>query len=65
MPTLEAVLGRDDLLGLDVTTVIPEPAMASHVPAPAALLLLHETSLTDAHEQVRRLNTAVPAQTAT
>jgi FMN-dependent NADH-azoreductase len=63
VPTLEAVLGRDDLLGLDVTTVIPELTMAPHVPAPAALLPLHEASLADAHEQIRRLNTAVPAQT--
>ncbi|MFJ9909181.1 hypothetical protein ACIRVK_41225 [Streptomyces sp. NPDC101152] len=64
VPTLEAVLGRDDLLGLDVTTVIPELTMAAHVPAPAALLALHEASLADAHEQAGRPATAIPSQTA-
>jgi FMN-dependent NADH-azoreductase len=59
VPTLEALLGRDDLLGLDVTTVIPELTMAPVTPAFASLLPLHEESLTAAHAQVRDLATAL------
>lgn len=59
MPTLEAVLGRDDLLGLDVTTVIPELTMAPLAPALAPLLPLHEASMTAAHDQARSLATTL------
>lgn len=45
MPTREALLGSDDLLGLDVTTVIPELTMAPHAPALAALLPKHAASM--------------------
>ncbi|MQY19774.1 FMN-dependent NADH-azoreductase [Nocardia macrotermitis] len=53
--TLEAVLGRQDMLGLDVTTVVPELTMAPHVPAMAALLPVHEASMTSAHRRAREL----------
>jgi FMN-dependent NADH-azoreductase len=59
VPTLEAVLGHKDLLGLDVTTVIPELTMAPHVPMLAPLRPLHEASMTQAHGEVRRLATAI------
>ncbi|WP_116205711.1 FMN-dependent NADH-azoreductase [Amycolatopsis circi] len=55
VPTLEALLGREDMLGLDVTTVIPELTMAPHAPALAALLPMHEASMADAHRRVRDL----------
>ncbi|SEG67997.1 FMN-dependent NADH-azoreductase [Actinacidiphila yanglinensis] len=59
VPTLKAVLGHDRLLGLDVTTVIPELTMAPVAPALAPLLPLHEASMTAAHEQARRLATTI------
>lgn len=59
VPTLEAVLGHDDLLGLDVTTVIPELTMAPVAPALAPLLPLHEASMAAAHDQARRLATTI------
>lgn len=55
VPTLEAVLGR--ILGLEVTTVIPELTMAPVTPALAPLLPLHEASLTAAHDRARALAT--------
>ncbi|WP_328333903.1 MULTISPECIES: FMN-dependent NADH-azoreductase [unclassified Streptomyces] len=58
VPTLEAVLGHDDLLGLDVTTVIPELTMAPTAPALAPLLPVHEASMTAAHDRARTLATA-------
>lgn len=58
VPTLEAVLGHDNLLGLDVTTVIPELTMAPVAPAMAPLLPLHEASMTAAHGKARALATA-------
>ncbi len=60
VPTLEVVLGHG-LLGLDVTTVIPELTMAPHAPALAQLLPLHEASMTAAHAQARTLATAFAA----
>ncbi|QEU89882.1 FMN-dependent NADH-azoreductase [Streptomyces kanamyceticus] len=57
VPTLEAVLGHDNLLGLDVTTVIPELTMAPVNPALAPLLPLHEASMAAAHDQARTLAT--------
>ncbi|WP_405863673.1 FMN-dependent NADH-azoreductase [Streptomyces sp. NBC_00005] len=59
VPTLEAVLGHDNLLGLDVTTVIPELTMAPMAPALAPLLPLHEASMAAAHDQARYLATAI------
>lgn len=56
VPTLEAVLGRA-VLGLDVTTVIPELTMAPVAPALAPLLPLHEASMTAAHDKARTLAT--------
>src|SRR5699024_8907025 len=53
VPLLEAVLGHEDLLGLEVSTVIPELTMARHEPAMAPLLPKHEASVTDAHERAR------------
>ncbi|MFJ8924926.1 FMN-dependent NADH-azoreductase [Streptomyces sp. NPDC102364] len=57
VPTLEAVLGHEHLLGLDVTTVIPELTMAPVNPAMAPLLPLHEASMTTAHDKARTLAT--------
>jgi FMN-dependent NADH-azoreductase len=53
VPTLEAVLGREELLGLDVTTVIPELTMAPDTPALAELVPMHEASMADAHDRAR------------
>ncbi|WP_399887196.1 FMN-dependent NADH-azoreductase [Streptomyces sp. BBFR51] len=64
VPTLEAVLGHEDLLGLDVTTVTPELTMAPHAPALAALLPLHEASMTSAHTHARTLATTFGAPRA-
>lgn len=58
VPTLETVLGHDDLLGLDVTTVTPELTMAPHAPALASLVPLHEASMATAHDRARALATA-------
>lgn len=55
VPTTEAVLGRDELLGLDVATVVPELTLAPHTPALADLVPKHEASLADAHDRARRL----------
>ncbi len=55
VPVLEALLGHEDMLGLDVTTVIPELTMAPHAPALAALLPKHEASMADAHDRARAL----------
>ncbi|MCP2247370.1 FMN-dependent NADH-azoreductase [Lentzea aerocolonigenes] len=59
VPTLEALLGRDDALGLDVTTVTPELTMAPVAAALAALLPLYEASLAAAHDQARSLATTI------
>lgn len=55
VPLLEAVLGHEDMLDLEVSTVIPELTMARHEPAMAALLPKHEASVADAHERARQL----------
>lgn len=59
VPTLEALLGRDDLPGLDVTTVIPELTMAPVASALAPLLPAHEASMAAAHDQTRSLATTI------
>lgn len=59
VPTLEAQLGI--LLGLDVSTVIPELTLAAYKPALASLLPMHEASLADAHERVRELAATITA----
>ncbi|WP_326807955.1 MULTISPECIES: NAD(P)H-dependent oxidoreductase [unclassified Streptomyces] len=59
VPPLEAILGRDELLGLDLTTVTPELTAAPHTPALASLLPKHEASMANAHDQARRLATAL------
>ena len=55
VPILEALLGHEDMLDLDVTTVIPELTMAPHTPALAALLPKHEASMANAHDRAREL----------
>jgi FMN-dependent NADH-azoreductase len=55
VPVLEALLGHEDMLGLDVTTVIPELTMAPHAPSLAALLPKHEASMANAHDRARAL----------
>ena len=55
------VLGRDELLGLDVTTVIPELTMVPHTPALAELLPKHKASMAAAHDKARQLATAIAA----
>lgn len=55
VPVLDALLGHEDMLGLDVTTVIPELTMAPHTPGLAALLPTHEASMADAHDRAREL----------
>jgi FMN-dependent NADH-azoreductase len=64
VPALEAVLGHDELLGLDVTTVVPELTMAPHAPVLAALVPIHEASLANAHEQARHLAETLGAAVA-
>ncbi|RRQ88800.1 FMN-dependent NADH-azoreductase [Streptomyces griseofuscus] len=64
VPALEALLGRDDMLGLDVTTVIPELTMAPHAPVLASLIPMHEASLAAAHDQARRLAAALGTPSA-
>ncbi|MFJ6691754.1 FMN-dependent NADH-azoreductase [Streptomyces sp. NPDC091294] len=64
VPTLETVLGHEDLLGLDVTTVTPELTMALHAPALASLLPLHEASMAAAHDHARALATAFATRAA-
>ncbi|MCP2342190.1 FMN-dependent NADH-azoreductase [Actinomadura rupiterrae] len=64
VPALEAVLGHEALLGLDVTTVTPELTMAPHIPVLAPLLPLHEASMTEAHQRVRGLATSIAAPPA-
>ncbi|OLT02295.1 FMN-dependent NADH-azoreductase [Pseudonocardia sp. CNS-004] len=59
VPVLEALLGHEDMLGLDVTTVIPELTMAPHTPALAALLPKHEASMADAHDRARELASTI------
>lgn len=55
VPVLEALLGNQDMLGLDVTTVIPELTMSPHAPTLAALLPKHEASMANAHDRARAL----------
>jgi FMN-dependent NADH-azoreductase len=59
VPVLEALLGHEDMLGLDVTTVIPELTMAPHAPALAALLPKHEASMANAHDRARELASTI------
>ena len=63
VPALEAVLGREELLGLDVATVIPELTMAPHTPALAELLPKHEASMADAHDRARELAATIASGT--
>lgn len=65
VPALEAVLGREQLLGLDVVTVVPELTMAPHTPALAELVPKHEASMADAHDRVRELAATIASGTAT
>ncbi|MFE7432162.1 hypothetical protein ACIPH4_19205 [Streptomyces tendae] len=58
------VLGHEDLLGLDATTVTPELTMAPHAPALASLLPLHEASMTAAKDHARALATSFAARAA-
>jgi len=62
VPVLEAILGHEDLLGLDVTTVVPELTMVPHAPALASLLPKHEASMAHAHDRARELAAAIAAQ---
>lgn len=62
VPTLEAILGREELLGLNVSTVIPELTLAPVTPAMAGLLPLHEKSIADAHAQARELAFSIAAR---
>lgn len=64
VPTLETVLGHPTNLGLDLTTVLPELTMAPYVPVMAPLLPLHEASLTRAHDEARRLGSALTGRPA-
>jgi len=64
VPTLEALLGHEEMLGLDVTTVIPELTMAPHTPALAALLPKHEASMADAHGRARQLAATIADRAA-
>ena len=64
VPALEALLGRDDMLGLDVTAVIPELTMAPHAPVLASLIPMHEASLAAAHDQARRLAATIGTPSA-
>ncbi|OLT38664.1 FMN-dependent NADH-azoreductase [Saccharomonospora sp. CUA-673] len=64
VPTTEAVLGREELLGLEVHTVVPELIMATHNPELADLLPKHEESMADAHRRVRELAATITAATA-
>ena len=59
VPAVETVLGREELLGLDITTVIPELTMTRHAPNLAHLLPKHEASMTDAHRRARELATTI------
>jgi FMN-dependent NADH-azoreductase len=63
VPALEAVLGREELLGLDVATVIPELTRAPHTPALAELLPMHEESMADAHDRARDLAATIAYST--
>lgn len=53
MPTTEAVLGREELLGLKLHTVIPELVMATDNLALSELLPKHEASMARAHRRAR------------
>ncbi|MFC7621659.1 FMN-dependent NADH-azoreductase [Microlunatus sp. GCM10028923] len=64
VPTLEALLGRPELLGLDVATVIPELTMAREVPALAELVPQHEESMAQAHRRARELATTIALDAA-
>jgi FMN-dependent NADH-azoreductase len=64
VPILEVLLGHEDMLGLDVTTVIPELTMAPHAPALAALLPMHETSMANAHDRARELAATIVSSKA-
>ncbi|GAA4550916.1 DsbA family protein [Amycolatopsis samaneae] len=55
---------REEMLGLDVTTVVPELTMAPHTPAMAALLPSHEASMARAHHRARELATTIAENTA-
>ncbi|WP_439677421.1 hypothetical protein [Embleya sp. MST-111070] len=66
VPTLESVLGHEDMPGLDVTTVIPvipELTMVPHAPALTVLLPKHEASMAGAHHQARELTATITDST--
>ncbi len=64
VPTAEAVLGHEALLGLDVATLVPELTLAPHTPALADLLPKHEASMAEAHHNARRLATEITGRSA-
>ncbi|RZQ61424.1 FMN-dependent NADH-azoreductase [Amycolatopsis suaedae] len=64
VPTTEAVLGREELLGLDVATVIPELTLAPHTPSLAELLPKHKESMAEAHDRARELAATIATATA-
>ncbi|MEC3995510.1 NAD(P)H-dependent oxidoreductase [Actinacidiphila sp. DG2A-62] len=59
VPVLETLLGRQEMLGLDVTVIVPELTMAPHAPAMADLLPKHEASMAEAHRRARELAAAM------
>ncbi|WP_305788163.1 FMN-dependent NADH-azoreductase [Symbioplanes lichenis] len=56
VPHLETILGQE--LGLDLDFVVPSFGLAPVVPMMAGLVPLHEASVTEAHEQARKLGEA-------
>lgn len=64
VPTLEAILGRAELLSLDVATVVPELTLAPHTPSMAPLLPKHAASMAEAHDRARHLATALTTRVA-
>ncbi|MFF6949365.1 hypothetical protein ACFZAD_11985 [Streptomyces iakyrus] len=63
VPTLEHLLG-EATPGLDLTIITPELTMAPYVPMPASLLPMHEASMTKAHDEARRLGSALTGRPA-
>ncbi|MFI0775292.1 NAD(P)H-dependent oxidoreductase [Streptomyces sp. NPDC021212] len=63
VPTLERLLG-EATLGLDVNIILPELTMAPYVPMMAPLLPMHEASMTKAHDEARRLGSALTGRPA-
>jgi FMN-dependent NADH-azoreductase len=55
VPALETALGHPQGLGLAVSVITPELTLAPVVPAFSEFLPLHRASLTDSHQQARKL----------